>query len=76
MRALFKAYLDVVSLPNVSLKIFLRTDIWRRLTAEGFREASHITREITISWDRKSILNLIVKRTLGNAAVRALWSAE
>ena len=43
LRALFIAYRDMQSLANVRLKIFLRTDIWRRITTGGFREASHIT---------------------------------
>ena len=35
---------------HMTLKIFLRSDIWRRIMDEGFREASHITRHLTISW--------------------------
>ncbi|HEX7079722.1 MAG TPA: hypothetical protein VF329_01750 [Gammaproteobacteria bacterium] len=47
----------------------MRTDIWNRITQQGFREASHITRHVTISWDRSSLLNLIVRRALHNEAV-------
>lgn len=43
LRALFRVYLDLLALPHVKLKIFLRTDIWARITGEGFREArSHL----------------------------------
>jgi hypothetical protein len=40
LRALFRVYLDLAAFPAVTLKIFLRSDIWSRITAEGFREAS------------------------------------
>jgi hypothetical protein len=65
LRALFKTYLDLRSYAHVRFKIFLRSDIWKRLTAEGFREASHIvTRALTISWDSESLLNLVIRRLL------------
>ncbi len=66
LRALFKAYRDIEEYGNISLKVFLRDDIWARITKEGFREASHITRTTTISWDSKNLLNLIVRRALCN----------
>lgn len=70
LRALFRVYLDLLALSNVKLKIFLRTDIWTRITTEGFREASHITRHVTISWNRSSLLNLVVRRALHNRVLR------
>ena len=51
LRALFRVYRDIASLDNIKLKILLRDDIWSRITASGFREASHITQSITITWD-------------------------
>lgn len=69
LRALFKAYLDMQALGNTSLKIFLRTDIWRRITREGFREASHIAKNLTITWERTSLLNLVVRRMLKNSGI-------
>lgn len=76
LRGLFRVYLDLLSLSNVKLKIFLRTDIWTRITTEGFREASHITRHVTISWNRGSLLNLMVRRALHNDAVRGAYSVD
>jgi hypothetical protein len=69
LRALFKAYLDMQALANTSLKIFLRTDIWRRITKDGFREASHIAKNLTITWERTSLLNLVVRRMLKNKGI-------
>lgn len=69
LRALFKVYLDLLRLNEIALKIFLRDDIWQRITRGGFREASHITRSATISWDRSSLLHLVVRRALNNSAI-------
>jgi hypothetical protein len=76
LRALFRVYLDLQAFPSISLKIFLRTDIWSRITTEGFREASHITRHLTISWNRSSLLNLVVRRALHNEAIRSAYSVD
>ncbi|MDX1813884.1 MAG: hypothetical protein R3319_03750 [Candidatus Bathyarchaeia archaeon] len=69
LRALFRVYLDLLDYEYVRLKIFLRSDIWNRITREGFREASHITKHVTVSWDRSSLLNLIVRRALHNEVI-------
>lgn len=69
LRALFRVYLDLAAHDRIRLKIFLRDDIWRRITQSGFREASHITRAVTISWDRSSLLNLMVQRILHNQPI-------
>jgi hypothetical protein len=65
LRALFKAYLDLLGLDHIRLKIFLRTDVWRRITRDqGFREASHITRNTVIQWDKPSLMNLVARRAV------------
>lgn len=64
LRALFTVYLDLLAYECIVLKIFLRSDIWSRITSEGFREASHITRHSTISWDRLSLMKLIAERAV------------
>jgi len=76
LRALFKVYLDLAAHDHLSLKIFLRTDIWRRITEEGFREASHITRHVTITWDAQSLLNLVIRRSLKNDSLRTYYGAD
>jgi hypothetical protein len=48
LRALFKCYLDLAASDSIRLKIFLRSDVWEAVAADGFREASHITRQMTI----------------------------
>jgi len=69
LRALFRVYLDLLSNSQIQLKIFLRSDIWERITSAGFREASHITRHLTVKWNRNSLLNLMVRRLLHNPEI-------
>lgn len=76
LRALFKSYLDMKGLDRIFPKIFLRTDIWRRLASTGFREASHITRSLTITWERQSLLNLVMRRALKNPAICDYYGVE
>lgn len=76
LKALFRAYLDIASLSGIRPKIFLRTDIWKKITSTGFREASHITRHVTIEWSSASLLNLVVRRALRNPAIRERFSVE
>lgn len=69
LRALFRVHLDMLTHKRLRLKIFLRTDIWHSITAGGFREASHITNDLTLSWDRSSLLRLIVQRMLQSGTI-------
>ena len=73
LRALFRVYRDVQGLSNFTLKILLRDDIWGRITDAGFREASHITRAITITWGPHALLNLVIRRALHNEALRDFY---
>jgi hypothetical protein len=76
LRALFRVYRDVQGLSNFSLKILLRDDIWGRITDAGFREASHITRAITITWGPHALLNLVIRRALHNDALRSFYGVD
>ncbi|MDC7706331.1 P-loop ATPase, Sll1717 family [Vogesella indigofera] len=66
IRSLFRTYLDMLALSQIKIKIFLRDDIWKKVVRTGFREASHVTRTLTLSWDQQSLLNLIVRRLAAN----------
>ena len=67
IRALLRVYGDFRAFERISLKIFLREDIWKRVTAGGFREASHITRSEIMRWTPPMLLNLTLRRVLSNA---------
>ena len=64
LRALFRVYRDLEPQNKVHLKIFLRSDIWEAITEGGFREASHITRDLRIDWNENTLLRLAVQRLL------------
>ena len=66
IRALIRVYGDFRGLERVSLKIFLREDIWNRVTESGFREASHLTRCEMMKWTSPMLLNLVMRRLLSN----------
>ena len=66
LRALIRVYGDLRGFDNISLKIFLREDIWNRIMGAGLREASHITRYETVNWTDNTLLNLLMRRILNN----------
>jgi hypothetical protein len=66
LRALLRTYSDFRSLQKISLKIFLREDIWKRITAHRYREASHIIRYENLTWTQPSLMNLLMRRFLSN----------
>ncbi|QIO60964.1 hypothetical protein HA463_24600 [Rhizobium leguminosarum bv. trifolii] len=68
IRALVRAYGDLRSFNRLSLKIFLREDIWKRVTESGFREASHVIRFVVMGWSTPMLLNLLMRRLLNNPA--------
>lgn len=76
LRALFKVYLDFSAYRNISLKIFIRSDIWNRIVGDGFREASHITRSLTINWDSAGLMNLVIRRFLNNPIIVDLFDCQ
>ena len=69
LRALFRAYIDMLGLSQIKIKIFLRDDIWHKIVAPGFREASHITKTLSLTWDHGTLLNLLVRRLAANDAI-------
>ncbi len=76
LRALFKTYLDLMGFENFKIKIFLRLDIWRRITKDGFREATHVTKQTTIEWEKSSLLNLVVRRLLNNRSLLSYYNID
>ncbi|MGO4437296.1 P-loop ATPase, Sll1717 family [Rhizobium sp. RAF56] len=76
LRALFKYYLDTKQLGAIRPKIFLRTDIWRDIVEDGFREASHLEKTLTITWRSEDILNLVVRRLLSNSKIVEYYGVD
>lgn len=76
LRALIRAYADVRHRDQISLKIFLREDIWKRITKDGLREASHLIRYVILDWTQPALLNLIMRRLLNNNAIIAEFGID
>lgn len=76
IRALFRAYIDIKSCSNIFLKIFVRDDIWSRITQVGFVEASHITKSLHIKWSEDDLLNLLMLRIVKSETVRRFYSVK
>ncbi|WP_426566346.1 P-loop ATPase, Sll1717 family [Angustibacter sp. McL0619] len=76
LRALFRVYRDLEPRNKVHLKIFLRSDIWEAITKDGFREASHITRDLRIDWNENTLLRLAVQRLLRSADLRSHYGVD
>jgi hypothetical protein len=75
LRALFAAYLDMKGLKRVSLKVFLRSDIWDRVTEGKFAEGSHIDEEI-IEWESQGLRQLMLRRVLKNQDIAEFYGVE
>ncbi|MDF2650271.1 MAG: hypothetical protein K0Q73_6076 [Paenibacillus sp.] len=69
LRTLFQVYNNLKQHQNIRLKIFIRDDIWRRISEGGFREASHIVKQVTIDWSEQDFMHLLASRIMDNAAV-------
>ena len=76
LRDLFKVYIELFAYDRIKLKIFLRSDIWKRITQAGFREASHITKHVTITWNPQTLMNLLIRRALKNKALCEYYSVS
>jgi hypothetical protein len=76
IRALMRVYNDFRAFEQMSLKIFLREDIWKRITAKGLREASHITRFEVMRWTPEMLKNLVMRRVLSNNAILAAYGID
>ena len=69
-------YRDFDNLSHIKMKIFIRSDIWKRIVDDGFREASHITKDVILDWSQPSLLNLIIRRALDNEVLIREWHID
>lgn len=76
LRALLRTYLDLTNLENVKLKLFVRKDLFRRITKDGFVNLTHINaRKIDIVWDEEDLIDMVVRRIMQNDKLKKLISA-
>jgi hypothetical protein len=68
LRALFRTYLDLAEFDRIKLKMFVRKDLFRKVTQGGFVNLTHINaKKIEIVWDDNDLLNLLIRRVKSNA---------
>jgi hypothetical protein len=63
LRALFRAFLDLMPFDHIRLKLFVRRDLFRKVTEGGFVNLTHVNaRKIEITWDEEDLKNLLCAR--------------
>ncbi len=68
LRALFRCYLDMQEFDCIRLKLFVRRDLFARITKGKFVNLTHINaRKIEIFWDEADLYSLLYKRVLENS---------
>lgn len=78
LRALLRTYLDLSEFDRLTVKLFVRKDLFRRIIEGGFVNLTHVNaRKIEIVWDDDDLLDLLCRRFRGNAEfIRALDVSE
>jgi len=69
LKALFMVYNSLKKYEQIRCKIFLRDDIMMKVTYDGLREASHLTRMVNLVIDENILFNILIKRLLNNPAI-------
>ena len=63
LRAILRTYLDFNEFSRMRIKLFVRKDLFGRITAGGFVNLTHINaRKIEITWDEDDLDSLLHKR--------------
>lgn len=69
LRALMRTYLDLADFDRLTLKLFVRKDLFRRIIAGGFVNLTHVNaRKLEIVWDEEDLLDLLCRRFRENAS--------
>lgn len=67
LRALLRTYLDLSSFNSLKVKLFLRRDLFRRVTSGGFVNLSHINAmRIDIEWKDDDLIAMLEKRLMNS----------
>jgi hypothetical protein len=67
LRALLRTYLDLSEFDRVTMKLFVRKDLFRRIIASGFVNLTHVNaKKVEIVWDEEDLLDLLCRRIREN----------
>jgi len=76
LAALFRCYMDLKVHNHISMKILLRSDVFRRVTMKGYRELSHLERRTNLEWKSHMLLNLMLRRILSNVCICSFMDVD
>jgi hypothetical protein len=77
LRALLRVYLDLNHLERVRAKLFIRNDLFGRITAGGFVNLTHVNaKRLRLSWSPEDLLELLTRRVLDNPGVLEVIGLE
>ncbi len=63
LRALFRTYLDMQAFGNLKLKLFVRNDLFRKITSGGFVNLTHVNaKKIIIRWRDEDLFSVLCQR--------------
>ena len=67
LRALVRVFLDLRAYDNVCLKLFVRNDLFRKITKDGFVNLTHVSaRKKEIVWDDNDLFAMLCQRIRKN----------
>ncbi|VVT13361.1 conserved hypothetical protein [Sphingomonas sp. EC-HK361] len=67
LRALLRTYLDLEEFENITVKLFIRRDLFSRVVKGGFVNLTHINaRKIELRWDEDDLKTLLCRRIKQN----------
>lgn len=67
LRALLRSYLDFEEFDNITIKLFIRRDLFARVVKGGFVNLTHVNaRKIELKWDDEDLKTLLCRRVKQN----------
>lgn len=67
LRALIRSFMDIIEYPHIRIKLFVRTDLFRKITQGGFVNLTHVNaRKTDIIWDDEDLMALLCQRIRNN----------
>ena len=67
LRALVRAFMDVIEFPHICIKLFVRTYLLKKITQDGFVNLTHVNaRKVDIEWDDDDLFDLLAQRIRNN----------
>lgn len=67
LRSLLRAYLDILAFDRISLKLFVRKDLMKKVVRGGFVNLTHLNaRKTEIIWEKDDLFALVCRRIKSN----------